>query len=65
MTANQSFIRLPEVLRLTGKSRTAIYDAIKRNEFPSQVRIGPRQVAWESTAIKNWQEACIQSSRQA
>jgi prophage regulatory protein len=60
---SQSFLRLPEVLRITGKSRTALYDAVKNQEFPAQVRIGKRQVAWSSTAIEKWQQACIQASK--
>lgn len=62
---NQSFLRLPEVLRITGKSRSALYNSIKRNEFPAQVRIGKRQVAWPSTAIEQWQQSCIQASTQS
>ncbi len=62
---NQSFLRLPEVLRITGKSRTALYVSIQRNEFPRSVRIGQRQVAWPSTAIEQWQQSCIQSSAQS
>lgn len=61
---NQSFLRLPEVLRITGKSRTALYVSMQRNEFPRSVRIGKRQVAWPSQAVQSWQEACIQASAQ-
>jgi prophage regulatory protein len=60
---NQSFLRLPEVLRITGKSRTALYVSMQRSEFPASVRIGKRQVAWPSTAIEQWQEACIKASQ--
>lgn len=60
---SQSFLRLPEVRRITGKSRTAIYDAIRKNEFPPQVRIGKRQVAWTASSIDDWQKACIQASK--
>ncbi len=39
-------IRLPEVERLTGLSRSTIYRLRKLGKFPEQVRIGARAVAW-------------------
>jgi prophage regulatory protein len=60
---NQKFLRFPEVCELTGKSRAAIYAAIKRNEFPAPVRIGSRSVAFTQQAIADWQAACIKASQ--
>ena len=57
-----SFIRLREVLRITGKSRSALYDSMLKNEFPRPVPIGKRQVAWTSTSIEQWQKSCIEAS---
>jgi prophage regulatory protein len=62
---NQKFLRFPEVCELTGKSRAAIYAAIKRNEFPAPVRIGARAVAFPASVIAEWQEACIRASKSA
>jgi prophage regulatory protein len=47
-------LRLPAVVRETGLSRSALYDAIKRGTFPAPVRIGARSVAWRRSAIEQW-----------
>ena len=56
------FLRLPAVISLVGKSRTAIYRDIQAGVFPAPIRIGARSVAWDSTAIENWQAARIAES---
>jgi prophage regulatory protein len=56
------FLRLPTVISLVGKSRTAIYRDIQAGIFPAPIRIGARSVAWDSTAIERWQAARIADS---
>lgn len=53
-------LRRPEVERLTGKSRSAIYLDIRRGRFPHPVPIGLRAVAWRESDIKRWIEGCGQ-----
>lgn len=65
MATNIEFLKLTAVMGKTGKSRSSIYQAIKDGEFPAPVRIGPRAVAWTSTAIAEWQEARIKASKAA
>ncbi|NGZ84741.1 helix-turn-helix transcriptional regulator [Duganella aceris] len=36
------FIRLREVLAICGKSRSSIYESIKKREFPAPVKLGRR-----------------------
>lgn len=62
MTAPKQFLRLPAVIALVGKSRTAIYRDIQAGVFPAPIRIGARSVAWDSTAIEKWQAARIAAS---
>ena len=45
IAADERFIRLPEVMRITGKSRTSIYLSIRRGEFPPAIDIGLRSRA--------------------
>jgi prophage regulatory protein len=59
------FLRLPAVILLVGKSRTAIYRDIQAGVFPAPIRIGTRSVAWDSTAIEKWQAARIAESTTA
>lgn len=47
-------LRLPEVIRRTGLSRSAIYEAIKLGRFPKPVRLTAAARAWHSTEIDAW-----------
>ena len=46
MSEPSRLLRLPEVERLTGIRRTAIYERIGRNEFPQPLRISSRATVW-------------------
>ena len=47
-------LRRPEVEKLTGLSRSSIYAAMARGEFPRPRRIGRRAVAWDESIIERW-----------
>ena len=47
-------IRLPEVKKMTGLSKSAIYQRIADGRFPTQVRLGVRAVAWSEAAVEQW-----------
>ena len=59
----QSFLRLKQVKILTGFSRSWIYDAIRRGDFPAPISIGSRAVAWPEQSIAEWQAQRIEQSR--
>ena len=46
-----SLLRLPDVKRRTGLSRSSIYLAISQGKFPKSVNLGERSVAWSSADI--------------
>jgi prophage regulatory protein len=48
------FLRLDEVLHITGLGRNTVYRRIREGTFPRQVRIGPNSVAWRQSAIAKW-----------
>ena len=52
-----TFLRLPIVLHRTGLGRSTIYRMIANKQFPEQVRIGVRAVAWRQVDIDEWIEA--------
>lgn len=54
--AKQSLLRLPAVKARTGHSRSSIYAAINRGEFPAPVPIGARAVAWVESEIDRYIE---------
>jgi prophage regulatory protein len=47
-------LRLPEVQRLTGLGRSAIYQQMKEGVFPRSVKVGPRAATWSEVAIQAW-----------
>ena len=53
-TEEDRLLRLPEVLRLCGLSRSAVYDMIASQDFPAPVRIGVRTVGWRHSEIQQW-----------
>jgi prophage regulatory protein len=55
--------RLPDVIARTGLSRSTIYELISKNEFPSQIRLGPRTVGWVDKELDDWIEIRIKASR--
>ncbi len=56
---DRGFVRLPEVKRFTGKSRSGIYKDIKAGIFPAPVKIGPRAVGWSRKNLAEWEAAQI------
>lgn len=53
------FMRLPEVISTCGLSRSTIYDLISREQFPSQISLGGKNVAWLASEIDSWMQARI------
>ena len=56
-------IRLPEVQKLTGLRRSAIYDQMQRGVFPHSVKAGTRVAAWSEAAVQAWISDRIGASR--
>ena len=56
-------IRLNEVKNLTGLSRSSIYQFIAEDEFPKQVKLGARAVAWLECEIQSWIDNKISGRR--
>jgi len=57
------FLRLPEVKRLTGLSRSSIYLRIKTGHFPPTVSLGGRAVGWVDEEVSRWANERIVESR--
>ena len=47
-------MRLPDVVRATGLSKTTIYTRIKEGSFPAAVSLGGKAVAWPSDQVEAW-----------
>ena len=55
-------MRLPEVLRITGFSRSTLLAMVARRDFPAPLRIGRRAVAWRAREVIAWIESRPQAS---
>jgi len=53
---SDTFIRLPEVMKRTGLSRSSIYAMAKAKTFPSQIRLSTRTSVWSSRELSDWIE---------
>ena len=61
----KTFLRLKQIILATGLSRSWIYEAMRRGEFPQSVSLGARAVGWDADAVAAWQAARIQQAGQA
>jgi prophage regulatory protein len=55
-------LRMPEVERRTGRSRTSIYRDMSEGRFPLAVKIGPRAMGWAESSIDEWIAARTRAS---
>ncbi|WP_199179035.1 AlpA family transcriptional regulator [Dyella sp. AD56] len=54
LTTNIRFIRLPEVIRTSGLSRSQIYRLCASGHFPQSVKLGEATAAWVEAEIQQW-----------
>ena len=55
-TTAPRFLRLSEVLQMTGMGKTFIYDRINDGTFPKQIQLGSRTVVWDKQEVIKWME---------
>lgn len=63
-TPRARFIRLPEVLYTTGLSRSTVYEMMTRRQFPVQISLGGKTVAWLESEVENWMAERIANRHQ-
>ena len=58
-------LRLPDILRMTGLSRSCVLDMSSKGtlDFPQPFKIGRRAVAWKAQEIENWINSCAAMSK--
>jgi prophage regulatory protein len=54
MRDDDTLMTMPEVERMTRLSKPTIYQMIRENRFPKQVRLGPNKVAWLRSEVMGW-----------
>ena len=55
-TTAPRFLRLPEVLQITGMGKTFIYDRMRDGTFPKQIQLGSCTVVWNEQEVTKWME---------
>ena len=48
-----------EVERVTSLSKAELYRRVREGEFPRQVRLGGRRVAWIEREVREWMAARV------
>ncbi|MEZ8197430.1 helix-turn-helix transcriptional regulator [Vibrio splendidus] len=56
-------IRLPEVMRRTGLSRSTIYLHMSKGHFPKSVSLGERAIGWVETDVEQWLDERITEAK--
>lgn len=54
MNAKINVLRLPEVIKKTGRSRSSIYADVKLGKFPKPISLGERAIGWIESEIEEW-----------
>jgi prophage regulatory protein len=49
-----TILRLTDVLRRTGLSRSTLYNRIANGKFPHQVSLGGRAMGWLNSEVEDW-----------
>ena len=55
------FIRMNEVVSITGFSKPHIYRMISESKFPRPYKIGIRSVGWKLSDIKDWVDTRVKT----
>lgn len=55
-TSQESFNRLPSVIKKTGLARSTIYALIKEKKFPAPFHPTPRTSVWTESSLQDWME---------
>lgn len=55
-------LRLAEVIKMTGLSRSTIYKLMKDGEFVLSVKISTKSVGWLDFEVLNWMESRLETN---
>ncbi len=55
-------LHLKTVMAVTGLSRSSIYNAIRKGEFPANIPLGARSVGWLRSDLESWLSQRIEQS---
>lgn len=56
-------LRMKDVVKVTGISRSGIYQKVSAGAFPRQIKLGERATGWLAHEVSNWLNQQITASR--
>lgn len=59
---SERFLRLRDVMQITGLSRSSIYSYMQQGTFPPSVAVGTRAVRWLDSQVYAWVEEKVERS---
>ena len=54
MVATEHLLTRTEVEKRVGLTRSSIYDAMRKGNFPLPLKVGPKAVRWRASEIEAW-----------
>lgn len=63
LNADDPILRLADVERQTGLSKSSIYRGIEKGTFPAAIKLGERASGWLLSEINQWKQKRIEASR--
>ena len=60
-----TLIRIAEVMRRTGRTRSRIYEDMARGRFPKSLKIGDRAIAWVDAEVDQFVAKAIAARDEA
>ncbi len=62
-TTQQQFIRLTDLTKRIGISRSSVWNFTKNGTFPSPIKLSPNCTAWVTAEVDQWAADRIAASR--
>ena len=62
---NDPFLRMADVCKQVGLSRSTIYRLIENNDFPKSIPLGCKSIGFLSSEIIAWKDQRIANSRKS
>ena len=59
ITPSKNILRLPQVIKKTGRGRASIYADIVKGVFPEPISLGERSVGWLESEVDGWIDSRI------
>lgn len=56
-TVKDQFLRLPQVMEISGLAKSTIWAYVKKGKFPQPIKLSARVTVWRLSDIRKWMES--------